>query len=176
MDDHASPEQVSADLADLDLEGHLLCHATVLLATDAPIIIGQTPWQWRRISNIVGGRFSGSRLSGIIINSGADWALQGQLPDGTQVSHLDVRSVWQTDDGAMIFVTYNGRVSVSPDIWDRYRDLSTVNDLSPKQYYFRIVPLFQTEDQRYAWLNSIVAVGLGRRTRTGVQYKIFEIN
>ncbi len=176
MDEHASLEQATSGLADLTLDGQLLCHASVRLATDAPIIIGETPWQWRRVSNIVGGRFEGIRLSGSIVNSGADWASQGQLPDGTQVSHLDVRSLWQTDDGAMIYVTYNGRVTVSPGVWDEYRDLSRVADLSPKQYYFRIVPLFQTADRRYAWLNGIVAVGLGRRTPTGVQYKIFEVH
>ena len=168
-------KEAIAQLAELNLQGRLLCHVALKLADDAPIIVGQTPWLWRRVSHIAGGRFDGERVRGDVMNSGADWASQGQDANGTPVSQLDVRSLWRTDDGALIYVTYDGRVAVPPATWDEYRDLSRVADISPTRYYFRIIPLFQTADPRYTWLNSIVSVGMGKRTRNGVHYKIFEI-
>jgi hypothetical protein len=164
-----------AQLADLELGSRLLCHVALELERDAPLVVGQTPWQWLRVSNIGGGRFQGERLRGELLNSGADWAFQGQDANGTPVSQLDVRSLWRTDDGALIHVTYHGRVVIPQAKWDQYRDLGRVADMSPAEYYFRTLPLFQTADARYTWLNNIVSVGMGKRTQTGVLYKIFEI-
>jgi len=42
-------------------------------------------------------------------------------------------------------------------------------------YYARILPLFETADPRYQWLNAIVAVGCGRRIAGGIRYTVFEI-
>jgi hypothetical protein len=162
-------------LAALELRGRLLCHVALELASNAPLIVGQTPWRWVRVSNIAGGTFAGERLSGKILQSGADWAQQGTDADQTPVSHLDVRSLWQTGDGAMIHVTYHGRVAIPNEHWETYRDLAQVERLSPSSYYFRINPLFETADPRYAWLNRCLAIGMGKRVRSGVLYKIFEI-
>lgn len=170
-----SIEDCVTQLAPLQLSGRILCHVALELASDSPIIIGQTPWMWRRVSHIVGGSFTGDRVRGEVMNSGADWALQGQDAQGTPVSQLDVRSLWRTHDGAIVYVTYGGRVAIPPKEWDEYRDLQRVEGISPTRYYFRTLPLFQTADTRYSWMNGIVTVGLGKRTRTGVYYKIFEI-
>jgi hypothetical protein len=43
-------------------------------------------------------------------------------------------------------------------------------------YYFRTALTFETEDPRYAWLNGIVAVGVGRRTAGGVRYAVFAVD
>jgi hypothetical protein len=83
--------------------------------------------------------------------------------------------VWQTDDGALIYVTYGGRLVVPAAVVDNFRDPVRLEALDPAAYYFRICPLFETAAPRYAWLNEIVAVGLGRRTASGVIYRIFQI-
>lgn len=167
--------QTIDELASLELTGRLLCHVNIELARDAPLIVGQTPWRWLRVSNISGGCFEGQRLTGKILPSGGDWAEQGQDAAGRSTSHLDVRSLWQTENGALIHVTYNGRVVIPAELIEEYRDLASVGRLDPARYYFRTLPLFQTADMRYAWLNNLVAVGLGKRTASGVLYKIFEI-
>ncbi|MEQ9663307.1 MAG: DUF3237 family protein, partial [Parasphingopyxis sp.] len=56
-----------------------------------------------------------------------------------------------------------------------FRDPEALAALGPGDYYFRIVPLFETAAERYGWLNRIVAAGIGRRTADGVDYDIFEI-
>jgi hypothetical protein len=66
-------------------------------------------------------------------------------PEGTGT--LDIRVTFRTDDGAIIFGQYDGRVDASQGL-----------DL-PKTIY--VAPRFETGDERYAWLNRIQAVGKG---------------
>ena len=61
-----------------------------------------------RIAPVTGGSFSGPRLKGTVRDGGADWI--------TQVSghsSLDVRITLDTDDGAVIYMTYKGVVARS---------------------------------------------------------------
>lgn len=37
-------------------------------------------------------------------------------------------------------------------------------------------PTFRTGDERYLWLNKILAVGIDRFTDTGLGYRIYRIN
>ena len=67
-------------------------------------IIGKTPGVDRRVGEITGGRFEGERLRGKILSGGSDW--QSVRADGAWM--LDVRCVMQTDDGALIGMTYRG--------------------------------------------------------------------
>jgi len=168
-------DEVATQMQTVNLKGELLCYADIELDRDAPIQLGRTPWRHLRVSNIAGGRFEGPRMSGQILRSGADWAEQGFDAEGRATSMLDVRSVWRCDTGALVHVTYGGRVVVPASIFETYCDLSRVESLPVEKYYFRTCPSFQTSDEQLAWLNNIVAVGLGRRTRRGVQYKIYEI-
>ena len=69
---------------------------------------------------------------------------------------LDVRQLVETDDGALIYVTYMGRC-------DRERGTYTV------------APTFETSDERYAWLNAIQAVGQGRSEGDQIVYEMFEV-
>ena len=43
------------------------------------------------------------------------------------------------------------------------------------EVYFRTTPMFETGDERYLWLNDIVAVGLGASIGGAVRYDIFEL-
>jgi hypothetical protein len=86
----------------------------------------------------------GDRLSGELLGAAAaDWAVLG--PEGTGT--IDVRWTLRTDDGAVIFVQFNGRLDASQG-WQ-----------FPMTVYF--APRFETGDERYAWLNRIQAVGKG---------------
>ena len=153
----------------------LLCEATIELRAGAPVSLGQSPWSARRVSDIAGGRFEGTRLRGRIHASGADWSERGFGPDGEVQTRLDVRSLWETEDCAMIYVVYGGRLIVPADALSEFSDPSRIDAIDPARYYFRTNPLFETAAPAYAWLNRIVSVGLGRRTRAGVVYRIFEI-
>lgn len=152
-----------------------LCEVSITLAADAPLAVGASPWRNRRVSDIVGGRFAGPRLNGAVRASGADWSEGGSAADGGIATALDVRSLWQTDDGALIYVTYGGRLVVPAARVAAFRDPAALTSLDPGAYYFRICPLFETSAPGYAWLNEIVAIGMGRRTADGVVYQVYRV-
>jgi hypothetical protein len=77
-------------------------------------------------------------------------------PDGTGT--LDVRALVETDDGALIFVQYNGRVDVG--------GASTTVYATPR---------FETGDDRYRWMNQIQAVGKGALDGTTLTYELYEL-
>jgi hypothetical protein len=154
------------------LRAQPLCTVTIRLDADAPLPLGRSPWRNRRVSYIAGGRFEGERLSGEVLPGGGDWSELGQGADGAAVTLIDVRSVWKTHDGALIYVTYAGRLVIPQAALAGFRDPGQVEGLAEDSYYFRIQPTFETADDRYGWLNALVAVGLGRRTADGVRYRI----
>ena len=104
------------------------------------------------IAGIAEGRWDGERLRGNIVGPGGDWAMPG--PGGAML--LDVRQVVETDDGAVVYVTYRGRA-------DRGRGTYT------------IAPTFETSDERYAWLNLVQAVGKGRLVEVRIVYDVYEV-
>lgn len=110
------------------------------------------PFGNRVIAGISEGRWDGERLRGNIVGPGGDWAMPG--PGGAML--LDVRQVVETDDGAVVYVTYRGRA-------DRGRGTYT------------IAPTFETSDERYAWLNLVQAVGKGRLVEGRIVYDVYEV-
>lgn len=152
-----------------------LCTVRIELAAGAPLALGRSPWRNRRVSDIAGGRFTGPRLAGTVRPSGADWSESGVNAAGDGVTLIDVRSVWTTDDGAEIYVTYAGRLVAPAATLEAFRDPARVETLAADSYRFRIVPTFETSAERYGWLNELVAVGFGRRTAAGVEYALFEV-
>jgi hypothetical protein len=129
--------------------------------------IGQTPTGLRRIVPVSGGTFTGERLNGIVL-PGNDWIIN--RPDGVMV--IDVRLTLQTEDGAMIYMTYQGRFFAAPDVMARF---AKGVQLEPQEYSLAMTAKFECGDERYAWLNNVVAVGTGEQTATGPVYSIFEI-
>jgi hypothetical protein len=47
--------------------------------------------------------------------------------------------------------------------------------VDPSSYYFRTVPRFETSTQKYAFLNRIIAVGVGETRPDGAVHRIDEI-
>jgi hypothetical protein len=126
--------------------------ATVSVKRGEILRLGETPFSRRVVGSIAEGRWEGERLRGSIVGAGGDWA----IPSAGNVMLLDVRQVIQTDDDALIYVTYKGRC-------DRERGTYTV------------APTFETSDARYDWLNAIQAVGQGRSEDDRIVYEMFEV-
>ena len=131
-------------------------------------IVGTTPSSFRKVTVLHGGTFEGERLSGEVLDGGSDW--QNVRNDGGTT--LDVRLVLKTTDDALIAMTYRGIRHGPPDAISR---LEKGEVIDPASYYFRIAPFFETESSRYAWLNTIVAIGIGHRLAEGPVYSVFEL-
>jgi Protein of unknown function (DUF3237) len=148
------------------LRSEFLCNLTGLVAPQRDI--GTTPRGTRRFYPAIGGSFEGPRLRGEVFPDGGDWLLL--RPDG--VLEQDVRITLKTDDGAFIYVRYAGMRHGPPEVMA----LAQGETVDPSEYYFRIAPIFETGAERYAWLNKILAVGVGERLPPNmVRYSIFEI-
>jgi hypothetical protein len=131
-------------------------------------VVGPTPGFVRRIGVVPAGVFEGERLSGVVLEGGADW--QTVRPDG--VTTLDVRLVLKTTDGALIAMTYRGLRHGPADVMAR---LDQHQQVDPGSYYFRTDARFETAAESYGWINRIVAVGIGQRMPAGVTYSLFEL-
>ncbi len=151
---------------DILKHNHLI---TLTLNVDFPntTVIGETPAGSRRIAPVVGGTFTGERLNGTV-NPGADWAII--RPDGALL--IDVRLTLETLDNAKIFLQYEGRFIATPDGMAKF---SKGFLLDPSDYTLVITAKFECGDERYQWLNNIVAAGTGTQTAAGPVYAIFEI-
>lgn len=122
----------------------------------------------KRIADVSGGSFAGERLSGVILPGGTDWLTERS--DGALL--LDARVVLKTADGALIGMSYSGMRHGTAEVMAR---LAQGEEVSPEDYYFRIQASFTTSDERYSWLNGILAVGVGHRQAAGPIYEVYEI-
>lgn len=150
-----------------------LCHTAIYLDASSPGALGASPFGSRQAHYVRDGWFRGERLRGQVLPGGGDWPLVGT--DALATNKLDVRVVWKTDDGALIYLEYGGRIATSPAAAAQVAAGTPFETLDPSDYYFRTTPTFQTGDERYDWLNGIVAVGYGRAIPGGVGYVMFEL-
>src|SRR5260221_13492729 len=119
------------------------------LRTSATEEIGSTPNGKLSIFPVTGGSFEGERLRGQVLASGGDWVTA--RADGTY--ELDLRVTLETDDGALIHMTFTG-----------------VRD--DANHYFRTLPRFETAAPQYAFLNRLLAVGIGQISPEGPVHAI----
>ena len=141
---------------------------TMRLEVKGPVVVGPTPGASRRVGLVTGGVFEGERLSGQVLDGGADW--QAVRSDGA--TSLDVRLLLRTRDDAMIAMTYRGLRYGAPEVVARMEKGEIV---PPEALYFRIAPLFETAAPQYDWLNRVLAVGAGHRFPDGPVYSIFDV-
>jgi len=132
-----------------------------------PLAVGDIPKGNRQILIGKDGEFNGSRLSGKILPSGADWFLV--RPDG--VGELDVRVTLQTDDGSLIYMRSEGFLHYPPELINQV----LMGEADPSDYYLRERTVFETAAKQYYWLNSIIAVGVGWYQPNLVGMSIYEI-
>ncbi|MEM8707364.1 MAG: DUF3237 domain-containing protein [Actinomycetota bacterium] len=120
-------------------------------------LVGDGPAGARTIAEVPEGTMSGERINGTVKgNAAADW----MVTDKNGIATLDVRVVVETDDGALIYITYSGRAD-----WSE----------GPGTKPIYIAPKFETGDERYAWLNAVQAVGKGSLGGGKVSYEIAEV-
>jgi hypothetical protein len=117
--------------------------------------IGAGPHGTRLTFPITGGSFDGDRLRGRVLPGGDDWVLK--RADG--VLELDLRITLETEDGALVHMTFEG-----------IRD-----DGAPGAPYFRTLSRFETADARYSFLNRLLALGAGEIGAQGPVHVIEEI-
>lgn len=114
------------------------------------IIIGDVGRGNLIVCPIKGGFFKGEKLSGEILDFGADW----NLMYSNYLNVVDTRYLLKTDDGAIISLTTNGRAAIEPEM-DAAIERGEYVD--PKSYYFRQHLFFETGAEKYKWMNGIIA-------------------
>jgi hypothetical protein len=140
-------------MSDQTIPAEFLYH--LHLDVGSPTFVSGAPGGTRIIAEVTGGTFEGPRLKGTVGPGPAgDWVTV--RADGTMV--LDVRLILTTDDGAAIFVSYTGLM----------RNVDGVMQA-------RGAPLFETGDERYAWLNGVLGVGIGTAGAGGVDYDVYAL-
>lgn len=122
------------------------------LTTAATEEIGSTPHGTLSIFPVTGGSFEGERLRGKVLAGGGDWV----RATAAGTFELDLRVTLETDDGALIHMTFTG-----------------VRDDTNR--YFRTLPRFETAVPTYAFLNRLLAVGIGEIRPDGPVHVIEEI-
>jgi len=114
--------------------------------------VGATPQGTLYIFPVTGGSFEGDRLRGKVLAGGGDWVTR----KADDTLELDLRVTLETDDGAVIYMTFTGM-----------RD--------DAHQYFRTLPRFETAASKYAFLNRLLAVGIGEIRTDGPVHIIEEI-
>jgi hypothetical protein len=141
---------------------------TVRIAAAPLQRLGAVPRGIRSIVPVTGGTFEGPRLRGQVLPGGGDWLLLRS--DG--VLELDLRITLETDDHALIQMTFQGLRHGPPDA---IAALGRGEIVDPASYYFRTMPRFETSMEKYAFLNRIVTVGVGEARPDGAVHRIDEI-
>jgi hypothetical protein len=149
----------------MDLEHEFTFHA--LLAQ--PLMIGNGPYGTRVLYPVTEGRAKGDRINGTAVGSGGDWLLIGA--DGW--GRLDVRAQLQTDDGALLYLTYSGVLELNDKVMAATQNTDV--ETSFDDQYFRTTPRLETGDERYAWVNQTVFVARGRLISGGVEYEVYRV-
>src|SRR5260221_8045471 len=127
-----------------DLQSEVLFDLSLTL--QAPLDIGLGPEGHRLIIMTSGGRFQGPRLSWTVLPlTGADWPRIRS--DGTFA--IDARACFRTTEGALIYVTYGGRLLVAPPPrLPAVPDATHDESVGPSPFYFRTPPTVQKSGGR----------------------------
>lgn len=123
------------------------------------------------ISNVPsGGWVKGPKITGTMVGPSGDWLRV--MPSG--VARIDVRATIKTDDGALIYIEYNG---IFKDTKETEERASKGEVLTSKDLYFIISPTMQTSAKKYEWLNGVQCIGkmIEYKSESYVKYDIFAI-
>ena len=123
---------------------------TVRIVAAPAQMLGSVAQGTRSVVPVTGGAFEGPQLRGTVLPGGGDWLLLRS----DAVLELDLRITLETDDHALIYMTFQGM---------RHGQ------------YFRTFPRFETSAEKYAFLNRIVTVGVGEVRPDGAIHTIEEI-
>ena len=157
----------SNPLTPLKTQGLFEMHVTL----KAPLNVGSSHVGQRLIFDVQSGYFEGQKLKGTLKPSGGDWLLRH--PDGSFT--LDVRVCLETDDGALIYMSYKGRWVIPDALQAQVLSANTSEQVDKDAYYLRNLIMFETAAPQYQYLNNMVAISQGYRTPQGISYNVFEV-
>jgi hypothetical protein len=134
------------------------------------IDIGQVAIGHVQVYTISGGTFEGPKLRGKVLPGPVDWFVTGS----DAVGHMDVRATFQTDDGANIYLRYQGVQVMTAAAGAK---LSKGEGIDYGEIYWLATPVFEAGDPHYAWLNNIITVGEARLgpNLAWIEYRIFQV-
>ena len=115
-----------------------------------------------------GGRFEGPKLRGELLPGFGDELLVGT----DRIGRIRAHATLKTDDAAMIEFGAGGVIKVPDDGVER---LAAGERLPFGETYVRTTPKLETADERYAWLNEAVLVGLNQLAPNHVDYRIYKV-
>ncbi|MBU6329225.1 MAG: DUF3237 family protein [Acidobacteria bacterium] len=131
---------------------------TLHTASEGLHFLGTTPVGTRIIQEITGARLEGSGLAASLKGAAAaDWL----AVDAAGVATFDIRMTLLTDDGATLYLRYEGRADWSGGL-----------GRGPIDAAF----WFEAGDERYTWLNALLPVGRGSTREGGeIVYDLFRL-
>jgi hypothetical protein len=127
-------------------------HIFTFTATLQNEVIGAVPEGRRVNAYVTGGEVTGPKVTGKLRPAGGDWlTIRG---DGVGI--VDVRATIETNDGALIYVIYQGVLDGGK---------------------LRVAPRFQTAHPDYQWLNRLQCLGIGQASgeRNEVSYDVYAV-
>ena len=141
----------------------------VVLSVGAPQSVGATRNGELRIVPVTGGTAEGPRFKGQVLpGTAADWLRVDA--DGT--AHMDVRLTLKAEGGGIVYMHYTGIRTGSAEVLAR---LNGGQSVDPSEYYFRTAVRFETGAADLAWMNRIIAVGVGQRPPSGPTYDVYAV-
>ena len=131
---------------------------TLSVASEGLFYLGATPAGTRIVQEIVSARLEGERVQASLKGvAAADWL----AIDERGVATFDIRMTLETDDGAILYLAYEGRADWSGGLGK-----------GPVYAAMR----FEAGDPRYQWINALQPVGKGEVGEGGVLvYEICEL-
>ena len=141
----------------------------LVLSVGTPQMAGSAGRGELRIVPVTGGTAEGPRFTGEVLpGSAADWLRVD--PDGT--AHMDVRLTLKSASGGVVYMSYTGVRTGSPEVMAR---LNGGQSVEPSEYYFRTAVRFETGAPDLAWMNKVIAVGVGQRPPSGPTYDVYAV-
>ena len=133
-----------------------------------PEVIGPLPDGIRVNFYSIGGDVTGPRLRGKVRPVGGDWMTVQK--DGMALQ--DVRTTFETEDGALILVTYRGLIDLGEDGYEKF-----LRGELPSRARMRTSPRFLTSHPEYLWLNRLHCFGLGeyRADSNEARYDVYAV-
>ena len=144
-----------------------ICSYTADLA-NPPEVIGPVAEGIRANFYVTAGDVTGPRIQGKLRPVGGDWLTVRR--DGVAV--LDVRGTIETNDGALILVTYHGGIDAGESGYDDFAN-GTLSPVMP----IRVAPRFTTAHPDYLWLNRLQCLGIGQTDleNSRVMYDVYAV-
>lgn len=117
------------------------------------------------------GTVSGPRINGTVLPGSVDWARV--LPDG--ILEPDVKLLIETDDGALIHVSYVGVVDMGHEAFEKAKRGEPIGTI----FHPRTVLRMKSSAPAYAWVNRRQFIGIGyldfAQAKPSINYDIYEL-